>query len=117
MGAMRRSALILVIALISPSAIASDKDTTESGSNAALSAQGKKIFVSRCAQCHDDDASKKLPDGTTLLQRLAKTKELEARLHTRLKNAEESHAVAIYIQELLSQPPGAGQRVLKKDSH
>lgn len=96
---MRRSALIFSIALISTGAIASGKEAL----NDTLNVRGKSIFVSRCAQCHDEDAEKKLPDGTTLLQRLAKTKDLEARLQTRLKNAEESHAVAIYIQDLLRQ--------------
>lgn len=100
---MRRSALILSFALISTGAVASGKDALESGSNAALSVRGKSIFVSRCAQCHDEDAKKKLPDGTTLLQRLAKTKDLQGRLQTRLKNAEESRAVATYIQDLLRQ--------------
>jgi len=115
---MRRSGLILSIALISTTAIASDKDALESRSSSALRAQGKKIFVSRCAQCHDEDASKKLPDGTTLLRRLAKTKDLQARLQTRLKNAEESHAVAIYIQELLNPHSSvAGQRVPQGESH
>src|SRR5690348_2296679 len=100
--AMNRSALILSIALTSSCAIASDKHSQPSdASGGSLRAQGKKIFVSRCAQCHDNDANKKLPDGTTLLQRLAKTTNLEGRLQTRLKMPEESHAVALYIEDLL----------------
>jgi mono/diheme cytochrome c family protein len=55
--------------------------------------QGKAIFTSRCGTCHDADASKKLPDGTTLLGRLAKNKDPEARLATRLKNEQERHQV------------------------
>lgn len=112
-AAMRRAALTFSVALISICAIASDKDAGQSNSSdSALRAQGKKIFVSRCAQCHNENAAKKLPDGTTLLQRLAKSKNLEARLQTRLKNTEESHAVALYIESLLSgsNPPLTSSR-------
>ena len=62
---------------------------------------GKTIFTSRCGTCHDADASKKLPDGTTLLARLAKTKDPEARLATRLKNEHERHQVFLYLQPLI----------------
>jgi mono/diheme cytochrome c family protein len=65
-------------------------------------AQGKAIFVARgCAKCHDENASKKLPDGTTLLARLAQSKDPEARLGTRLKNPQERHQVMLYLQSLL----------------
>ena len=70
--------------------------------DAALFEQGKKIFVSRCAQCHDNDANKKLPDGTTLLQRLAQSKDPEARLGTRLKDSQERRAVMTYVDSLLA---------------
>lgn len=102
---MRIAALTFSVALISSCAIASEEDAVRSKSpDSALRAQGKKIFVSRCAQCHNENAGKQLPDGTTLLQRLAKSKNLEARLQTRLKNTEESHAVALYIESLLGGP-------------
>jgi mono/diheme cytochrome c family protein len=74
-----------------------------SRSDAALRQQGKNIFVERCAKCHDADAAKKLPDGTTLLQRLAASKDLEARLGTRLKQPQERHAVTVYIESLMTQ--------------
>ena len=52
--------------------------------------EGKKVFTSAgCAKCHDADGSKKLADGTTLLGRLSKVKDPEARLGTRLKDAEQ----------------------------
>jgi mono/diheme cytochrome c family protein len=60
--------------------------------------QGKAIFTGRCGKCHDADASKKLPDGTTLLARLAKNKDPEMRLATRLKNEQERHQVFLYLQ-------------------
>jgi len=62
---------------------------------------GKAIFTGRCAKCHDADASKKLPDGTTLLGRLAKNKDPETRLATRLKNAQERHQVFLYLQPMI----------------
>jgi mono/diheme cytochrome c family protein len=64
--------------------------------------EGKKIFVARCAKCHDDDASKKLPDGSTLLDRLARSKSAKARLATRIKDEDEQRAVAAYVAELLA---------------
>lgn len=63
--------------------------------------QGNAIFSSRCAKCHDADASKKLPDGTTLLGRLAKNKDPETRLATRLKNEQERHQVFLYLQPMI----------------
>lgn len=62
---------------------------------------GKAIFTSRCATCHDANASKKLPDGTTLLARLAKNKDPETRLATRLKNEQERHQVFLYLQPMI----------------
>jgi mono/diheme cytochrome c family protein len=67
----------------------------------AILEQGKQIFVARCAKCHDADANKALPDGTTLLKRLAQSKDPEARLGTRLKDPRERHAVMIYVDSLL----------------
>ncbi len=63
--------------------------------------QGKAIFSGRCGKCHDADASKKLPDGTTLLARLAKNKDPETRLATRLKNEQERHQVFLYLQPMI----------------
>lgn len=62
---------------------------------------GKAIFTARCGTCHDADASKKLPDGTTLLARLAKNKDPEMRLATRLKNEQERHQVFLYLRPLI----------------
>jgi len=64
--------------------------------------QGKDIFVSGCAKCHDQDANKKLPDGTTLLLRLAKSKDPEARLGTRIANAQERNEVMLYVESLIA---------------
>lgn len=74
------------------------KDSTQ----ARLYERGKRIFVNRCATCHDQDASKKLRDGTTLVGRLALSNDREARLGTRLKNAQERQAVMMYMDDLVA---------------
>ena len=91
----------LLAVFVSLPAVAANSATPSNATNAALLEQGKKIFVSRCAKCHDNDANKKLPDGTTLLGRLAKTPDPESRLGTRLKDPQERHAVMIYVDSLL----------------
>ena len=63
--------------------------------------QGKAIFSGRCGSCHDADGSKKLPDGTTLLARLAKNNDPEKRLATRLHDAQERHQVFLYLQPMI----------------
>ena len=64
---------------------------------------GRRIFVSRCAKCHDEDAAKKLPDGTSLVQRLAESKDPDALAATRLKRMSEGgrQAVRAYLNELI----------------
>ena len=64
--------------------------------------QGKSIFVGRCAKCHDADANRKLPDGTTLLERLAKSQDPKTLLATRLKNERERDVVMVYLQPLIN---------------
>ena len=69
--------------------------------NIAANNQGKTIFSGQCGKCHDADGSKKLADGTTLLGRLAKNKDPESRLATRLKNPQERHQVFLYLQPMI----------------
>ena len=100
---MKMPSLRAIVLLIALSGLlrAQDKVAQPSSADPASSAQGKAIFISRgCAKCHDDDANKKLPDGTTLLARLAQSKDPEARLGTRLKNPQERHQVMLYMQSL-----------------
>ena len=99
----------LLAVVVSLPAVAPDSATPSSATNAALLEQGKNIFVTRCAKCHDNDANKKLPDGTTLLGRLAKIKDPEERLGTRLKDPQERHAVMIYVDSLLKSLPSSSQ--------
>jgi mono/diheme cytochrome c family protein len=63
---------------------------------------GKQVFTARCGKCHDADASKKLADGSTLLSRLAASKDPKALLGTRLKSMspEDARGVALYVEEL-----------------
>ena len=77
-------------------------------SAATANDQGKTIFTSQCGKCHDADAAKKLPDGTTLLTRLAKNKDPETRLATRLKNEQERHQVFLYLQPLIERERSSG---------
>lgn len=99
---MKRSILLLILALASNYGV-SQKAVLPSGSRGdTVRAKGKSIFVSRCAQCHDEEGNKKLPDGTTLLQRLGKSQDPEARLRTRLKDPQERYAVRVYLDEVMT---------------
>lgn len=72
-------------------------DTTD------LYEQGRTVFGNRCGKCHDEDAAKKLPDGTSLVQRLAESKDPEALAGTRLKkmNEQDRRAVWAYLNVLV----------------
>ena len=100
---------IPLLAFVIPlQALAADSGTAQK--DPAMLEQGKKIFVARCAKCHDNDAKKPLPDGTTLLGRLAKARDPEARLGTRLKDPQERHAVMIYVDSLLKNLHSSGDK-------
>ena len=89
---------LLIVALLPWNVSAIGQNLPESST---ANDPGKAIFASRCGTCHDADASKKLPDGTTLLARLAKNKAPEMRLATRLKNEQERHQVFLYLQPMI----------------
>src|SRR5260370_38704354 len=55
---------LVVMLLAAPAALAQKPASGE---------EGKAILVSRCAKCHDTDANRKLPLGTTLMHRLGKS--------------------------------------------
>jgi mono/diheme cytochrome c family protein len=76
----------------------------------AANDQGKAIFSGRCGTCHDADASKRLPDGTTLLSRLARNKDPETRLATRLKDEQERRQVFLYLRPLIERERLSGTR-------
>ena len=59
---------------------------------------GKKVFVARCSSCHGEDARKRLPDGTSLVGRLAGKNDLKAALAGRLKKLPEQEQRTIAIR-------------------
>lgn len=102
---MNAAIIFALLAACFSQAVSSPPKEAQAPAAAVASAaigQGKAIFVARCATCHDADANKKLPDGSTLLNRLAKSKDPEGRLGTRLKNEQERHQVFLYIQSLMA---------------
>jgi cytochrome c553 len=97
--AMRQAVVFFAIAILLALSRAAAQNPAAPGSE---SSEGKKVFTSAgCAKCHDADGNKKLADGTTLLGRLSKVKDPEARLGTRLKDAEQRHQVFLYLQPLI----------------
>ncbi len=89
---------ILTIALVSPRLTAPGAQA-----NAQSEKLGHDVFVQHCAKCHDDNAAKPLPDGTNLLQRLARSDDFDALLSTRLKKMSEPErqGVKLYVGKLL----------------
>ena len=90
-------AAILATALLPWQSVTTPKPAVASTSND----QGRTVFSAQCGKCHDADGSKRLHDGTTLLARLAKSKDPETRLGTRLKNEQERHQVFLYLQPMI----------------
>jgi mono/diheme cytochrome c family protein len=68
-----------------------------------LLATGKKIFVERCAKCHDEHGDKPLKTGLPLNQRKLSDEEIASTVSGRLKDApdEEKRAVALYISSFM----------------
>jgi len=68
-----------------------------------LLATGKKIFVERCAKCHDERGDKPLKTGLPLSQRKLSDEEIASTVSGRLKDApdEEKRAVALYVSSFM----------------
>jgi cbb3-type cytochrome c oxidase subunit III len=66
-------------------------------------ATGKKIFVERCAKCHDERGGKPLKTGMPLNQRELSDEEIARAVSGRLKDApdEEKRSVAIYVSSFM----------------
>src|SRR2546425_12756754 len=64
-----------------------------------LLALGKKIFVERCARCHDERGDKALKTGAPLSERNLSDEEIARAVSGRLKGEpeEQKRAVALYI--------------------
>jgi mono/diheme cytochrome c family protein len=95
---------VAIVTVLLPAISFRAQSPSPRSSEAALREQGRQVFVSQCAKCHDADAAKKLPDGTTLLARLAAKKDPKARLATRLKNMSEKdgRGVVLYMEDLIA---------------
>lgn len=96
--------LTIAAALLSAAALQPQSPATPPG-NAAVREQGRTIFAAKCGKCHDENARKRLSDGSTLLTRLSARKDWQALLGTRLKsmNPENREAVTLYVDSLLSE--------------
>jgi mono/diheme cytochrome c family protein len=68
-----------------------------------LLATGKKIFVERCAKCHDERGDKPLKTGLPLSQRKLSDEEIASTVSGRLKDSpdEEKRAVALYVSSFM----------------
>jgi len=64
---------------------------------------GKKLFVERCASCHNERGDKPLATGQPLSQRKLDNAVVERAVRGRLKSntADQQRAVALYIESLL----------------
>src|SRR2546421_9493924 len=69
-----------------------------------LLAAGKKLFVDRCAKCHDERGDKPLKTGLPLSQRELSGEQLARVASGRLKDSpdEDKRAVTLYISTLLT---------------
>jgi mono/diheme cytochrome c family protein len=110
MRRLRRTLLIPVF-LSSPLWAQSSPSQSADG-DAALRDLGKQVFTSQCGKCHDADAAKKLPDGSTLLARLAASKDMKALLSTRTKkmSAQDAQGVQLYVEDLVARYRAQGSR-------
>jgi len=68
-----------------------------------LLATGKRIFVERCAKCHDERGDKPLKTGLALSHRGLSDEEIASTVSGRLKDApdEEKRAVALYVSSFM----------------
>ncbi len=64
---------------------------------------GKKLFVERCARCHDEGGDKPLKSGPPLSERNLSEQEIARLVSGRLKDAPdaEKRAVALYVSSLM----------------
>ena len=68
-----------------------------------LLALGKKIFVERCARCHDERGDKALKTGQPLSERSLSDEEIARAVSGRLKGEpeERKRAVALYVESFM----------------
>ena len=68
-----------------------------------LLALGKKLFVEKCAKCHDERGDKPLTTGLPLSERKLAHDEIARMVSGRLKTAseEERRAVVLYVESFM----------------
>lgn len=68
-------------------------------------ALGKKLFVERCAKCHNERGDKPLSSGAPLADRDLSNPDLTRLVSGRLKDApdEQKRAVALYVRSFMKQ--------------
>jgi len=102
---MRTLTAVLLITVCFASSLWAQSSPSKSTDNDAASRDlGKQVFTTQCGKCHDADAAKKLPDGSTLLTRLAASKDMKALLSTRTKkmSAQDAQGVHLYVEDLVA---------------
>jgi mono/diheme cytochrome c family protein len=79
------------------------KATETEAEKEKLLAVGKKIFVEKCAKCHEERGDKALKTGLPLSQRELSDEEITSAVSGRLKGApdEDKRAVALYVSSLM----------------
>lgn len=79
------------------------KSTETDAEKDKLLATGKKIFVEKCAKCHDERGDKALKTGMPLSERGLSDEDIARAVSGRLKDApdEEKRAVALYVSSFM----------------
>jgi mono/diheme cytochrome c family protein len=82
----------------SPKAAAAPTATT-----ASQVEQGRALFTEKCGSCHNADAAKSLPDGSTLVARLAAKPALRAAVAGRIKKfaPAEQDAILAHLADVI----------------
>ena len=108
-----KSLLLVLIALLASNGLAliygqgqkqpPQAKTPSSEEREKLLATGNKIFVERCAKCHNERGDKPLPSGPPLNERKLSDEAIARTVAARLKDSsdEEKRAVALYISSFM----------------
>ena len=105
---------LLTVSLISPTSyllsharsrnpVPQPQAVSNSEDRERLLALGKKLFVDRCARCHDERGDKPLKTGPPLSERNLSDEGIARAVSGRLKDApdEQKRAVTLYISSLI----------------
>ena len=113
MRGTRKTALVTIIFMSlggllfaygqSPKQVAGAETSLTKEERERLLAIGKKLFVERCAKCHDERGDKPLGSGPPLSERKLSDGEIARSVSGRFKDApdEQKRAVALYVRSLM----------------